>query len=80
MAQKKSSSNIKPTGSRQKAASKAAIPGQDAHKSNSQEDFRHPGQGMQARKVASAEEEKREPGQESAGSDTHKHTRPKGER
>ena len=66
-------------GSRQKGRQQGSSTGREAFKSNSQEFFRHPGQGMRG-KQGGQREAGREPGQESAGSDTRKRTRPKSER
>lgn len=70
--------NDKPD-SHQKGRQQGSQTGREAFKSNSQEFFRHPGQGMRG-KEGGQREEAREPSGESVGSDTRKHTRPKSER
>lgn len=64
---------------RQKGAQQGSQTGGEAYKSNSQEFFRHPGQGMRG-KDGGRREAARTAGQESAGSDTRKRTRPPAER
>lgn len=53
--------------------------GRQAFKSNSQEFFRHPGQGMRGKEGGQREAQRAEE-PELTGSDTRKHTRPKSER
>jgi hypothetical protein len=79
MAKRNGKSKIKKTARLQKGRQQGSDTGRDAWKSNSQEFFRHPGQGMRG-KQGGEREEARNPGQESVGSDTRKHTRPKSER
>lgn len=76
--QRKKVKNAKPE-SRQKGRQQGSQTGREAFKSNRQQDFRHPGQGMRG-KNGGQREAARQPGQESSGSDTRKHTRPKSER
>jgi len=64
---------------RQKGRQQGSQTEREAHKSNSAEFFRHPGQGMRGREGGQREAE-REPGEKSKGSDTRKHTRPRSER
>lgn len=66
-------------GKLQKGRQQGSQTGREAFKSNSQEFFRHPGQGMRGKQGGQREAE-RTPGQESTGSDTRKHTRPPNER
>jgi hypothetical protein len=66
-------------GQKQKGRQQGSQTGRQAFKSNSQEFFRHPDQGMRGKDGGQREAE-REPGQETTGSDTRKRTRPKHER
>lgn len=68
-----------PPDSRQKGRQQGCQTGREAFKSNSRQDFRHPGQGMRG-KDGGQREAARQPSQESTGSDTRKHKRPKSER
>ena len=78
---RKNANTAKPKndGGRQKGRQQGSQTGGEAFKSNSQEFFRHPGQGMRGKQGGQREAE-RTPGQESVGSDTRKRTRPKSER
>lgn len=70
---------LKKSDQHQKGRQAGSSTGREAAKSNNQEFFRHPGQGMRGAQGGKREAE-RVPGQESAGSDTRKHTRPENER
>ena len=70
---------VKNVGGRQKGRQQGSQTGGEAFKSNSQDFFRHPGQGMRGKQGGQREAE-RAPGEESVGSDTRKRTRPKSER
>lgn len=65
--------------SRQKGRQQGSQTRGEAAKSNNQQFYRHPGQGMRG-KEGGLREEEREPGQETTGSDPRKHTRPEQER
>ena len=79
MAKKQSRLGMKKTGKLQKGRQQGSQTGRQAHKSNSAEFHRHPGQGMRGEQGGSREAARR-PGQESKGSDTRKNTRPPNER
>lgn len=64
----------------QKGRQQGAQTGGEAFKSNSQEFFRHPGQGMRGNEGGQREAAERQPGSHTTGSDTRKHTRPENER
>lgn len=70
---------VKDKSGKQKGRQQGSQTGREAVKSNSQEFFRHPGQGMRG-EDGGEREAAREPSQESKGSDTRKHTRPPNER
>jgi hypothetical protein len=79
VAKKKSKVKSQSVTTLQKGRQQGSQTGRDAFKSNSQQNFRHPGQGMRG-KEGGQREAARRPSQESAGRDTRKHTRPKSER
>lgn len=65
--------------SKQKGRQQGSQTGREAYRSNSADFFRHPGQGMRGQEGGTREAE-HEPGSQSTGSDTRKHTRPEQER
>lgn len=69
----------KNAGNLQQGRQQGSQTGRQGFKSNSQEFFRHPGQGMRGKQGGQREAE-RNPSQESTGSDTRKRTRPPAER